>query len=154
MVVLVIWGSLPTMYNAWGHQVLLWEFRQLCSPMVIFLVSPEMPKHLWFLPLSLLAANFSRWHLTSSSVPPVDWTPHSPTSYGLNISLCFSPSLGWVSRSPEWAPYSSEHRVTCSSINSASTTAPIPNMRAAFLCHGLRWDWVQGRYGTVCTYVV
>lgn len=57
----------------------------------------------WFLSLRLLAANFSRWYLTSSSVPPVGWTLHSPTSHGLNISSSFTPSLAWTSRSPEWA---------------------------------------------------
>ena len=53
--------------------LLLWELWALasCRPVVNSLVSPETLKLVWFLPLRLLAANFSIWHPTSSSVPPV-----------------------------------------------------------------------------------
>lgn len=152
MVVLLIWDSFPTVYNTWGHHVLLWELQQRFSPMVLPLVSLEMLKHLCFLPPGVLSANFSRWHLTSSSVPPVGWTPWSPTSYGLNVSLCFSPSLAWASQSPEWAPH--EAQGVCSSTSSAWTAAPSPDRQEALPCHSFCWDTVQEWHSTVCTYLV
>lgn len=153
MLVLLIWDSLSIVYIIWGYCVFLWELQQYFSPKVLPLVSLEMSKQLCFLPLGVLCANFSRWHLTSSSVPPVDWTP--PTSYGLNIFLCFSPTLARASQRPEWAPH--EAQGVCSSSSSAWTAAASPDRQEALAgqtgqpCHGLLGQCVPTWHKTVLT---
>lgn len=74
MLVLLFWDSFSTVYIIWGYCVFLWELQQYFSPMVLPLVSLEMLKHLCFLLLCILSANFSN----GTSPPPLFllWVEH------------------------------------------------------------------------------
>lgn len=136
-------------YIIWGYWVFLWELQQYFSPMVLPLVSLEMLKHLCFLLVGVLSENFIRWHLTSSSVPPVGWT--APSSCGLNKFLCFSPSLARTSQSPEWAPH--KHRVSAQAPVVPGLQLPAQTGRKPCPVTAC-WDSVQEWDSTVCTYMV